>query len=85
MYAHLMSYSIFYATYSSGGIGVVDFGVAPTKEWTKRGNLGGGGGGGIILTVSRYLSKCMISRSVSLDQLLIRLLSIRWYIFNVCF
>ena len=39
-----MSYSIFYATYSSGGIGVVDFGVAPTKEWTKRGNLGGGGG-----------------------------------------
>ena len=40
---------------------------------------------GIILTVSRYLSKCMISRSVSLDQLLIRLLSIRWYIFKVCF
>ena len=25
---------------------MVDFGVAPTKEWTKRGNLGGGGGGG---------------------------------------
>ena len=40
-----MSYSIFHVTYSSGGIGVVDFGVAPTKEWTKRGNLGGGGGG----------------------------------------
>ena len=33
-------------TYSSGGIGVVDFGVAPTKEWTKRSNLGGGGGEG---------------------------------------